>query len=105
MAPDLRGHGLTTSGADADLSLDTLAGDVLELWGAMFGPPSARAEQHGGRPEAAGGSVGSAAEHSATEESTATVLVGHSMGGAVAVRAAALSAPGGAAAGEPQRER
>lgn len=37
MAPDLRGHGLTVTANDADLSATTMAADVVELWRTLFG--------------------------------------------------------------------
>lgn len=61
IAPDLRCHGLTVADGD-DLSAQALAEDVVELWTAMFGAEGKRVP---------------------------TVLVGHSMGGAAAVWAAA----------------
>jgi pimeloyl-ACP methyl ester carboxylesterase len=65
VAPDLRGHGLTTAGDEGDLSAATLAGDVVALWGALFGG-------------------------SAADPPPEMVMVGHSMSGAIAVHAAAL---------------
>lgn len=56
---DMRGHGGTTSSDEADLSKATLTDDVVALWAAMFGA-----------------------------ESPPTVLMGHSVGGALAVWAA-----------------
>lgn len=63
VAPDLRGHGETTTSDDGDLSAATLAADVGALWQHLFRGPGA--------------------------DRVPTVLVGHSMGGAVAVWAAA----------------
>ena len=60
VALDLRGHGHTTCEPETDLSADTLAQDATAAWQQLFGA-----------------------------EAPATVLLGHSMGGAVAVRAAA----------------
>ena len=60
MALDLRGHGHTTCEPETDLSADTLAQDATAAWRQLFGA-----------------------------EAPPTVLLGHSMGGAVAVRAAA----------------
>ena len=60
MALDLRGHGHTTCEPETDLSADTLAQDATAAWQHLFGA-----------------------------EAPPTVLLGHSMGGAVAVRAAA----------------
>ena len=60
MALDLRGHGHTTCEPETDLSADTLAQDATAAWQQLFGA-----------------------------EAPPTVLLGHSMGGAVAVRAAA----------------
>ncbi|KAG9456866.1 hypothetical protein H6P81_001374 [Aristolochia fimbriata] len=63
-AMDLRGHGMTSTDNDSDLSIDTLCNDVVALMNAMYGdsPP-------------------------------AIVLVGHSMGGSVAVHVAAKKIP------------
>ena len=65
VAPDLRGHGLSRTSDDADLSAGTLAGDAGAVWQAIFGA-----------------------------EAPPTVVVGHSMGGAVAVRLCASPPPG-----------
>jgi pimeloyl-ACP methyl ester carboxylesterase len=79
IAPDLRGHGLTTTtthttydttntnnkNRDSDLSLDTLASDVVAIWKSLF-------------------------LASSTSRPPRTILLGHSMGGAVAVKAASL---------------
>ena len=59
-ALDLRGHGHTSCQPEDDLSAETLVADVVAVWQAAFGP-----------------------------EAAPTVLLGHSMGGAIAVRAAA----------------
>lgn len=58
VAPDLRGHGQTHSDDDLDLSSETLAADVAAIHTFLFGE---------------------------SEEKIPTVLVGHSMGGAIAV--------------------
>ena len=76
VAPDLRGHGLTAAANESDFSAATLAADVVALWRAMFAGGGG-----GGATEAAG---------ERQQQQPATVLVGHSMGGAVAVHAAAL---------------
>eukprot|EP00850_Spirogloea_muscicola_P004805 SM000021S06438 [mRNA] locus=s21:222641:231157:- [translate_table: standard] len=60
VAPDLRGHGSSCTADDRDLSSQTLCKDVVALVQAMFG-----------------------------DNPPAIVLVGHSMGGAIAVRVAA----------------
>lgn len=39
VAPDLRGHGKTTTSNDADLSAPTMAEDIVELWKALFKEP------------------------------------------------------------------
>jgi protein phosphatase methylesterase 1 len=65
-AMDLRGHGSTRTGDDADLSLDRMARDVADVCAQLYG-------------SSAGDSV-----------ETKVVLVGHSMGGAVAARVAQL---------------
>lgn len=78
VAPDLRCHGQTQAEDEADLSAATLAADVVAIWRALFGGGS-------------GGSGGGAAEGAGgPEDSPPTVLVGHSMGGAIAVHAATL---------------
>ncbi|GMH32638.1 hypothetical protein BSKO_00472 [Bryopsis sp. KO-2023] len=59
---DMRGHGDTVTSDDGDLSAETLCADTVSIWTKMFG---------------------------STQEATPTVIVGHSMGGAIAVRAAA----------------
>mmetsp|Transcript_17995 Transcript_17995/g.32030 ORF Transcript_17995/g.32030 Transcript_17995/m.32030 type:complete len:382 (-) Transcript_17995:19-1164(-) len=59
VALDQRGHGSTATLNDEDLSAETLAADAVAVWQALFG-----------------------------EEKPATVLIGHSMGGAIATRAA-----------------
>ena len=64
-APDLRGHGKTASGADEDLAAETLAEDVAAFWKGL----------------------GLSAD-------TPLVVLGHSMGGAIAVRAAHLISKG-----------
>ncbi|GAB4813324.1 hypothetical protein N2152v2_000370 [Parachlorella kessleri] len=151
IAPDLRGHGLSTSSDDSDLSADTLAADVAALWVSLFGqgsspsgdgPAAAAAAAAEAAAEAAEagagadtspsdgsgdgpaadtprlaagaacsagvagtseteavGTAGEATRPSAAPDAAAppatpppTVLVGHSMGGAIAVHAAALNA-------------
>ncbi|KAK2076011.1 hypothetical protein QBZ16_001347 [Prototheca wickerhamii] len=67
-APDLRGHGKTASGADEDLAAETLAEDVAAFWKGL----------------------GLSAD-------TPLVVLGHSMGGAIAVRAAHLISKGSSA--------
>ncbi|GBG87772.1 hypothetical protein CBR_g45928 [Chara braunii] len=60
VAMDMRGHGLTETSNDTDLSADTLVSDVIDVIKQMYG-----------------------------ETVPPLVLVGHSMGGAIAVRVAA----------------
>lgn len=67
VAPDLRGHGLTFSENDLDLSAETLAADVAALWNTLY--------------------CGS------RSSLPPTLIVGHSMGGAVAVHTASLNIP------------
>jgi len=67
VALDLRGHGLTRTSQDADLSLATLAEDVVAVLGEMF---------------------------SREEPSPGVVLVGHSMGGTVAAKAGEMGVDG-----------
>jgi protein phosphatase methylesterase 1 len=61
IAIDLRGHGNTKSNDDSDLSLDTLAEDVVEVLNKLFG-----------------------------DSEPPVILVGHSMGGAIAVQCSHL---------------
>jgi protein phosphatase methylesterase 1 len=63
IAPDLRGHGLTISENDLDLSAETLAADVAALWNALY----------------------------RSKTPPPTLIVGHSMGGAIAVHTASLN--------------
>ncbi|XP_068648307.1 uncharacterized protein [Aristolochia californica] len=63
-ALDLRAHGQTTTDNDLDLSIDTLCNDVLAVMSALYG-----------------------------DSPPAIVLVGHSMGGSVAVHVAAKKIP------------
>jgi len=67
VALDLRGHGLTRTSQDADLSLATLAEDVVAVLGEMF---------------------------SCEEPRPGVVLVGHSMGGTVAAKAGEMGVDG-----------
>jgi pimeloyl-ACP methyl ester carboxylesterase len=127
VAPDLRGHGLSSSADDADLSAATLAADVVAIWRQLFAssadvPASgagslggvaagtaagaagaagqaaagtAAASAAPGAADAAAGGGGGGGSQEAPGDSAATVLIGHSMGGAVAVHAAALNGEGG----------
>ena len=61
VAPDLRGHGDTCTSDDTDLSANTMASDIASLWTDLF-----------------------------SEDRPQIILVGHSMGGALAVHAALL---------------
>ncbi|CAD7696439.1 unnamed protein product [Ostreobium quekettii] len=61
VAMDLRGHGLTKTNDDEDLSAETLCADVIALWKALC-----KEESH-----------------------FSTVLLGHSLGGAMAIRTGA----------------
>ncbi|CAN6678794.1 unnamed protein product [Malus baccata var. baccata] len=63
VAMDLRGHGKSTTANDTDLSIETMCNDVLAVVKAMYG-----------------------------DSPPAIVLVGHSMGGSVAVHVAAKKA-------------
>jgi protein phosphatase methylesterase 1 len=72
LAPDLRGHGLTATEDDADLSAETLREDVLALWRALA--PATNPDQQQQPPP------------------QSVVVVGHSMGGAIAVWACAAAA-------------
>ncbi|GAQ88359.1 alpha/beta hydrolase superfamily [Klebsormidium nitens] len=64
IAPDLRGHGRTRTSDDADLSAETLCEDTVRIFTTMFGDKK--------------------------EDQPPVVLIGHSMGGAIAARTAAL---------------
>lgn len=63
VAMDMRGHGLTKTSDDTDLSAETQCQDVLNVISAIYG-----------------------------SEPPAIILIGHSMGGAIAVRVAAMRA-------------
>lgn len=75
VAPDLRGHGHSESDDDADLSADTLAADVIALWDRLFN--NSEVIMEGRAP---------------LDPIPPVVIVGHSMGGAIATRAAASGA-------------
>lgn len=60
VAPDLRGHGVTVSDDDLDLSAETLSQDLVDLCDLMF----------------------------SNEKDLSILIVGHSMGAAISVRAA-----------------
>ncbi|WIA30381.1 hypothetical protein OEZ86_000467 [Tetradesmus obliquus] len=68
VAPDLRSHGETSTADDLDFSAETMMRDVVEVWKALFG---------------------SSSNSSSSSSRVPTLLVGHSMGGALAVWAAA----------------
>lgn len=81
VAPDLRGHGATITDNDDDLSAETMALDVVAIWQSLFMPsaiPSIARESE------------SKPEKGEESQQCSTVLVGHSMGGAIAVHAASL---------------
>ncbi|KAL4442685.1 hypothetical protein ABPG77_006679 [Micractinium sp. CCAP 211/92] len=106
VAPDLRGHGLSTADDEADLAAATLAADVVAIWHAMFGRgDSVHSSGDGGGAGSDAAQAAPAAEQPEVREQQRarqpacgrpasqpppTVLVGHSMGGAIAVHAAAL---------------
>lgn len=85
-APDLRGHGLTTTEDDDDLSAETLRDDVRALWGALLATMATEAA-----PTAA---AAAAATEAAPPQPPppSVIVVGHSMGGAIAVWACAAAA-------------
>ena len=91
VAPDLRGHGGAATGADADFSAETMTADVVAIWRALFagGGASGGVEAGGG----GGGEAGAPAPPSPAR--VPTLLVGHSMGAALVVRAAATGAIAG----------
>lgn len=112
VAPDLRGHGLSQAGDEADLAAATLAADVVAIWQAMFGAGTgacSSGEGSGGAaPEQAAQQAQRQDPQPGLQEQMArqgpaspppTVLVGHSMGGAVAVHTAALGGAPGRGAG------
>jgi protein phosphatase methylesterase 1 len=74
VAPDLRGHGLTVSENDLDLSAETLAADVAALWNALYSNNSSHNSSACDSPPL-----------------PPTLIVGHSMGGAIAVHTASLN--------------
>ncbi|GAB9469794.1 hypothetical protein Gpo141_00007061 [Globisporangium polare] len=67
-AIDFRGHGATRTSSDADLAIDTLVQDMVDVIAQIIPEPSAESSE---------------------AEKPQTVIVGHSLGGAVAVRVAA----------------
>ncbi|KAJ9533214.1 hypothetical protein QJQ45_018358 [Haematococcus lacustris] len=116
-APDLRGHGLTRTASDTDFSHQTIAQDVAELWAALRctaphpptpepGPPPSPPTPASHAPEQSAGAVPPATHAPAAPVSSppapALLLVGHSMGGAMAVWAAA--GPSAAAPAAPCAE-
>ncbi|CAI5707842.1 unnamed protein product [Peronospora effusa] len=68
---DLRGHGQTNTSADNDLSMDTLVQDTLEMLDHIVPPMVTKVDGD------------------AESEIPQTILVGHSLGGALGVRVAA----------------
>ena len=96
LAPDLRGHGLTVAEDEADLSAETMRDDVRALWRALVAageaggraergpPPSLSAEQQQQLGQQ---------QQQPSKGKPAVVVVGHSMGGAIAVHACAVDAP------------
>uniref|UniRef100_M4BIV9 protein phosphatase methylesterase-1 n=1 Tax=Hyaloperonospora arabidopsidis (strain Emoy2) TaxID=559515 RepID=M4BIV9_HYAAE len=68
---DLRGHGQTHTSVDVDLSIDTLVVDTLQVMELLI-PPMALEE-----------------DGNADLENSQTIIVGHSLGGALGVRIAA----------------
>ncbi|PRW60955.1 phosphatase methylesterase 1 [Chlorella sorokiniana] len=99
IAPDLRAHGRTQAQEASDFSAATLAADVVALWQRMFGSQAgsgaadvsssaAQAEQPGQLPQQQ--PLQPQQEQPGGAHPPPTVLVGHSMGGAIAVHAAAL---------------
>ncbi|KAG5178506.1 putative protein phosphatase methylesterase [Tribonema minus] len=77
VAPDLRAHGGTTTADDTDLAASTLVSDALELLNALL-------QQHGTLPP-----LRSTAQPQQHQPPVRVLLVGHSLGGAIAVRMAA----------------
>ncbi|KAG7395939.1 Protein phosphatase methylesterase 1 [Phytophthora boehmeriae] len=73
---DLRGHGQTHTSQDDDLAMETLVQDTLQVLDRVL-PPTISAHDK--------------ADGDATIENPQTVIVGHSLGGALAVRVAATS--------------
>lgn len=107
IAPDMRGHGLSMSNADSDLSASTLAEDVAAIWNVLFNttleaeriPQAIATNKNKATNESADKPIESSSNIGDTTTSTAagspilpppTLLVGHSMGGAIAVHAALL---------------
>ncbi|GLC37763.1 hypothetical protein PLESTB_001474300 [Pleodorina starrii] len=115
VAPDMRGHGLTSTDKDTDFSKETMSEDIIAIWEHMFGGDSGGGGAPGScaasvstavSPQAAGDAGGAplAAATSSPQAPPATagaaagvkadgppagILVGHSMGGGLAVWAAA----------------
>ncbi|RLN47092.1 hypothetical protein BBJ29_002512 [Phytophthora kernoviae] len=73
---DLRGHGQTRTSRDGELSMEVLVQDTLHVLGRVI-PPTISAETK--------------TDGDAAAENPQTVIVGHSLGGALAVRVAATS--------------
>lgn len=79
------------------LHMQTMTQDVVGIWKAMFGGSSSSGSGGSGNGSSGGGGagssgadgVGSGSGSGAKPERVPTLLVGHSMGGALAVRAAA----------------
>jgi protein phosphatase methylesterase 1 len=92
-ALDLRGHGASTAEDDADLSIGTLAGDVVAVLDAVaprFATPPRPPPLTAMPPPAPGVAPDNAAAPPGSP--VPVVLVGHSMGGAVATHAVATHA-------------
>ncbi|GBF94379.1 phosphatase methylesterase [Raphidocelis subcapitata] len=95
VAPDLRGHGASRTEDDLDFSAETMTADVVAIWKALFAAPAPAAAAAAPAPAAAAAAAAPAAAAGGAEPPAAppprvpTLLVGHSMGGALAVRAAA----------------
>ncbi|KAG2453592.1 hypothetical protein HYH02_001810 [Chlamydomonas schloesseri] len=110
VAPDMRGHGLTKTNNDTDFSKETMSEDIIAIWEHMFGAATATSSSATAGSEGAAGNDNTASSTSAPATSPAAavaggpgspaaapaadgppagVLVGHSMGGGLAVWAGA----------------
>ncbi|KAG2439223.1 hypothetical protein HXX76_004585 [Chlamydomonas incerta] len=106
VAPDMRGHGLTRTENDTDFSKETMSDDIIAIWEHMFGAaataaasaasisaegpaPSGDSAPAPSAPSAPASAAAGGPGAPAADAPPAGVLVGHSMGGGLAVWAGA----------------